>query len=266
MTKLLPLSEAALLCEHTAQVARETAHLPLREPECDIDEFDRQRGTTDLADPLRTAHRMAQFYLVGAGDFLYSIGTLLALDQPTVISPAVLARSTGEYASRAKYLSSPDDGPEMRISKVWTLIMDGFTRMGASKPYADPAMVEMVKRLERWRSGQTLPKSKVPDYTKLIEHLSPQMGRDEYESLSQLVHANALRVTITGYAAASGHRHHHENAWRQVLFATECALLAAREVCDLRDGDKRPLTECLEFFHGTVGAYNSYLETDGAGA
>jgi hypothetical protein len=178
VTKLLPLSEAALLCEHAAQVVNETAHLPLQEPGWVIEEFDRQRGNADLADPLRTAHRMAEFYLAGAGDFLYSIGTLLALEQPTLLSPAVLARSAGEYASRAKYLSSLDDGPEMRISKVWSLFMDGFTRMGASKPSADPTMVDMVRRPERWRSGQTLPKSKVPDYTKLVERLSPQMGRE----------------------------------------------------------------------------------------
>jgi hypothetical protein len=71
----------------------------------------------------------------------------------------------------------------------------------------------------------------------------------------------ALRVTIISYAAANDHHHNHENAWRQVLFATQCALLAACEVCVLREGDKQALNECLTFFHGAVGAYNHYLET-----
>ncbi|WP_329408208.1 hypothetical protein OG563_38435 [Nocardia vinacea] len=44
MTKLLPLSRAALLFEHAAQVVNETTHLPLREPGWVIEEFDRQRG------------------------------------------------------------------------------------------------------------------------------------------------------------------------------------------------------------------------------
>lgn len=214
-----------------------------------------------MADPLKTAHILARFYLVGAGDFLYSMGTLLALDHPTILSPAVLARSAGEYASRAKYLSALDDGPEMRIAKLCSLFSDGFTRMGAKKSSADPSMVDLASRLDRWRSRQNLPSVSLPNHTKLVERLSPEMGRDEYDGLSQLVHANALRVTIISYAAANDHHHNHENAWRQVLFATQCALLAACEVCVLREGDKQALNECLTFFHGAVGAYNHYLET-----
>ncbi len=260
MAELPPLSEASHLCESTAQVMNQTAYLDYREPTVDdIDAFDRDRGSGVMPDPLLTAHRLSRFYLVSAGDFVYSIGKLLALSEPMVVSPAVLARSAAEYASRCKYIADSTDSPEVRLSKLANLFQEGFADLGASKSDADHGLVSLAARFNDWRSTQHLPRAPKPNYSALVAALSPDMGKGEYEQLSGVAHANAITLSGVFIAAQLGHAKRLEDSWRHALFATQCGLLASAHVCLLRDGDKEPINECLGRFYHYVNAYNRYL-------
>lgn len=160
LPELPPLAEASRLCDVTSQVMNATAYLSYREPTVeDIGAFDDARGSVSLPDPLLTAHRMSRFYLVGAGDFVYSMGKLLALKEPMVVSPAVLARSAAEYSSRCRYISDPDDSPDLRLAKLANLFQEGFRDLGVEKPDADPQLIELAKGFNDWKSTQSLPKA-----------------------------------------------------------------------------------------------------------
>ncbi|MFD9550581.1 hypothetical protein ACFWBG_24565 [Nocardia salmonicida] len=259
MPILPPLNTMAQFCQDVAHVMNKTAYLPYREPTCDIATFDQQRGTPDVSDPLLTAHKMARFYLVGAGDLVFSIGQLLSLEVPMVISPAVLARTVAEYCGRVKYLSDTEDTPEKRISKVLNVFHEGFQQAGVNSPAADPGLVEMARGFDRWRGKNPLPRAPKPNYDKLIAALSPEMGIKEYNSLSQLVHADALAVTGAFLSTVTGHPRRIEDSWRHALFATQCGLLAAAQVCFLREGDREPIQSCLTTFYAAAETYNDYL-------
>ena len=264
MSSLPPVTVMAELCQNVAHVMNTTAYLPYREPTSDISEFDRRHGTSDVVDPLLTAHRMARFLLVGAGDLVYSIGQLLALEEPMVISPAVLARTVAEYCGRVKYLSEAEDTPEKRIAKLLKVLDGGLQRAGLDALGADAGMVETARGLDRWRSRNTLPRVPKPNYDKLVAALSPAMGITEYNSLSRLVHADALAVTGAYLSTVTGHPRRAADSWRHALFATECGLLAAAHVCFLRQGDKQPIAACLTTFRAAAQTYDDYL-TDLAG-
>ncbi len=185
MATLPPLSEAGTLCNATSLVMRETGGLDHREPTVtDIGSFDLIHGSGTMPDPLLSAHILSRSYLIGAGDFVYSIGKILALEEPMVVSPAVLARSAAEYASRCKYLSSAEDSPEVRVAKFANLLEEGFKDSGANRPDADPSLVELARGMNDWKSRRRLPKVKLPNYSALVASLSPDMGKSEYDSLS----------------------------------------------------------------------------------
>lgn len=260
MTELPPLADASFLCDVVAQTMNKTANLEYREPSItDIAEFDQRHGADAFPDPLLTAHRLSRFYLVGAGDFVYSIGKLLGLDEPMVVSPAVLARSAAEYASRCKYISVPEDSPELRLAKLSNLFKEGFNDMGVNKPNADEELVKVSRAFNVWRSRQDLPKASMPNYSALVAALSPDMGKSEYEGLSGIAHASAITLTGTFLAAQMKHEKRIEDSWRHVLFAVQCGLLASAQVCVLRNGDKTPINHCLTLFYDAVQKYNRYL-------
>lgn len=253
------LVKAVELCDIIAQVMNETAYLPYRDPHVDIDEYDKKHGKGVIPDPLLTAHRMSRLYLVGAGDFVYSIGKLLDLEQPMVVSPAVLARSAAEYASRCRYISVPEDQPDVRLSKLFNLYREGFNDAGVNKPDADPQLVAFSRELNDWRNQQELPKTKLPNYTALVAELAPGTGKSEYEALSGVAHASAITVTGVFIAAQLKHDKRVEDSWRHALFAAQCGLFAAAQVCVFRDGPKDPINYCLGRLDECVGAYNRYL-------
>ena len=112
------LSSLAEVCVRSGLTMNEIAYLDYREPGFDLAALDAQYGDADIPDPATTAHKLTRFYLLGAGDCVYSIGQLLALPEPMIVSPAVLARSAVEYASRTNYIASEDDHPTVRMSKM----------------------------------------------------------------------------------------------------------------------------------------------------
>ncbi|WP_277371169.1 hypothetical protein [Rhodococcus rhodochrous] len=259
MVELPPLSQIASLCDVIAQVMNRTANLDYRDPFVDISTYDAEYGEGVMEDPLRTAHKMTRMYLTACGDFVYSIGKLLNVAEPMVVSPAVLARSAAEHASRCKYISDPDDEPEIRLSKMFNLLREGFNDFGVNKPGANPALIEHSKLLNDWRNKMQLPKTKLPNYAALVLELSPDMGRAEYERLSAIAHGSAVTLTEVFLSAQMGHKKRIEDAWRNGLFAVQCGLLAAANVCILRDGDKTEINHCLALLDEAVLSYNRYL-------
>ncbi|OQQ31074.1 hypothetical protein A6410_05480 [Prescottella equi] len=225
----------------------------------DINGYDAVHGSGAMPDPLLTAHRLTRFYLVGAGDFVYSLGQLLGLKQPIVTSPAVLARSASEYSSRCAYLASSDDSPDLRISKMFNLLNDGLTEFGVKKPDADPQMITLAAGLNDWRSAQSLPKASLPNYTTLVHQLAPSIGRREYQHLSGVAHANAITLVTSVISAQKDNAQNVDDGWRYALFASHCGIMAAALVTLLRDVDKTPVNSCLAAYGHYELKYNQYL-------
>lgn len=260
MASIPPLSEASRLCDWTSQVMRATASHDYRESTvADINKYDAERGSGAVPDPLLTAHRLTRFYLLGAGDFLYSLGKLLGLEQPMVTSPAVLARSAAEYSSRCVYIASSEDSPETRVAKMFNLFREGFNDFGVHKPDADPQVVELAKGINAWRSTQELPKTALPNYTDLIHKLAPSIGRREYQRLSGVAHANAIALSGAAISAQLDNAQNVEDGWRYALFATHCGVMAAFGVAELRASDPTPILSCNAAYRHYETEYNRYL-------
>ncbi|MFC8047800.1 hypothetical protein [Nocardia sp. NPDC057353] len=260
MASLPSLLEASQLCDATAQVMRAIAYHDYQESTvADIGSYDAAHGSDAMPDPLLTAHRLTRFYLVGAGDFVYSLGKLLGLDHPMVASPGVLARSAAEYSSRCAYLSDVGDSPELRISKMFNLFREGFNDFGVNKSDADPDMVKLAVGINDWRSRQTLPKANLPNYTNLIHKLAPSIGRREYQYLSGIAHANAITLSEAVISAQMGNEHNADTAWRYALFATHCGVMAAFGVALLRGCDPAPVISCRAAYTHYELKYNQYL-------
>lgn len=239
---------------------RAIAYRDYREPTvADIGAYDVEHGSGAMPDPLLSSHRLTRFYLVGAGDFVYSLGQLLGLRQPMITSPAVLARSAAEYSSRCAYLSSGDDSPGVRISKAFNLYREAFNDFGVSKPDADPQMVELAQGINDWRSAHTLPKTSLPNYTNLVHKLAPSIGRREYQRLSGVAHANAISITGSIISAQQDNAQNVDDGWRYALFATHCGVMAAGLVGDLRGVDITPVLSCRAAYEHYELQYNQYL-------
>ncbi|MFI6429698.1 hypothetical protein [Rhodococcus oryzae] len=231
-----------------------------REPSvADIDAYDAEHGSGAMPDPLLTAHRLTRFYLLGAGDFVYSLAALFGLKEPMVTSPAALARSASEYSSRCAYLASEEDSPEIRISKMYNLFREGLNEFGVNKPGADPKLVALAAGINDWHSGQTLPKAPLPNYTDLVHKLAPSIGRREYQHLSGIAHANAVTLSGLVLSAQMNNGHRIEEGWRYALFASHCGIMAAAFVTVLRDADKTPVNSCLAAYAHYELTYNQYL-------
>ncbi|WP_280301167.1 hypothetical protein [Nocardia abscessus] len=250
----------ARLCEIMSGVAHTCAYLPHREPERDIDDFDREHGDDDFPDPLLTAHRLGRFYLLGASNFVRSIGHLISLDPPPTVAPGVLTRSAAEYAARANFVTDLDDSPEMRVAKMARLFSDGFQNMGVNSSDATPEEAELSRRINRWRSRITLPKVKVPNFTDSVIQLSPELGPREYPLLSRLVHANAVTVTVVTLSEQMNHYTQVVDAWSHALFASWCTLKATMNACVLRGGNnKDPVSFAWGVYSEVETTYNRYL-------
>lgn len=255
------LSKAAELCNAVAVVINRIAYFEYREPGVEIAAFDSAHGSADFPDPLLTTHRLGRMYLVGAGDFIYSIGKLLALEEPMVNAPAVAARSAAEYASRCKYISDPNDSPGARLAKMSHLLSEGIADSGLRSPNTPPERQHLVSSFDSWRSRQHLPRVPKPKYVALVEELSPHMGVPEYAQLSGYLHGSALTLIASFISAQMGLEHRVDNSWRHVLFAAECGLMAGVQVCTLRAGDRSEIDILLTLHRHYVDIYNQYQQS-----
>ena len=98
------------------------------------------------------------------------------------MSPAVLARSAVEYASRTNYIASEDDHPTVRMSKMARLFADGYNNLGLNSPKANPDEVKVGADMNRWRRRISLPAVKLPNYTDLVNELA-DVGKNSHCSI-----------------------------------------------------------------------------------
>lgn len=117
--------------------------------------MDDEYGTEAVPDPLTNAHKLIRFFQLGAADNLYAIGKLLNLPSPMLVSPAVLARATAEYSSRAAYLADASETPLVRMPKMAALFGDGFKSYDIHGPSAAPAEVALAKGIGDWRAAKS---------------------------------------------------------------------------------------------------------------
>lgn len=268
VTGLRSLSDAADMANAVAVVVLNVSYFDYREPGTDIAAFDAANGTPDVPDPLLTVHRLGRMYLAGAGDFLYSIGKTLELDQPMVVSPGVLARATAEYASRCKYVAEPGDTPEQRLAKLAHLMRSGLLEAGASDPThpQHDGLSDLAARFTRWESGRRPPRVKKPsDYKGLIEDLLPGRGGREYAALSGIAHASAPTLIGVFLSAQMNLHERYSNSWRNALFATKCALSAARHVATLRGHEAPELRTLAVLVDHYCESYNESVDKTGYG-
>lgn len=257
------INDAADLCNAAALLMSQAAMAGYREVEDqDIAEYDQVNGDEDVPDPLLTAHRYGRFYLQCAGDFVYSIGQLLALEAPMVMSPAVLARSAAEYSSRTWYITDPSDGPETRVAKIAQLLRAGFLERGFLRPNATFNEKELLARLERWSQRQQLTRMRSLQYDKLVADMIPEYGKREYDWLSGYVHASAATIGVAYINAASEHVQRREDAWRYAIFASGLGLMAAERVSILRKAAIPHLADIQALHTYYLVTYNACVHDD----
>lgn len=255
------LAIVATLCNATSLTINKLAYSPYHEPGHELAAVDRQYAAADVPDPLTSAHKLIRFYLLGAGDNLYAIGKLLDLESPMLISPAVLARATAEYSSRAAFLADTEDSPMLRMSKMAALFSEGFNSYDIHGPNAAPGELALAKSIADWRAANpSLPRSKVPkSYQALVDKLVPGLAPREFPLLHRLVHANAVAISIVTLAAQMNTYTKVMDSWRHGLFAAMCGLMSMAQVCVLWDLDKEPLNSCITAYYEAELIYNRYL-------
>lgn len=243
-----------LLCNATALAINDVAKIPFSEPGIQIDEYDREHGDDLMPDPLKTAHQCSSAFLLGAGDFIYSVGKLFSLEGPMLTSPAVLARSAVEYASRSWWLSVADL-PELRISRMSALFNQSYQEMKSSLGSV-PDSIEVGRQFNTWRSRQPhLPKAKVPKIANLVAKMLPTNGADAYEDLSRVAHGNLVQLLGTVHSANVGAAFHAQNAQGYGLFAAQVGLVAGLELCEMKGADRVPLENCAQIHTALSQSY-----------
>lgn len=255
------LSSIASLCNTVSLTINELASSPYREPGFSLDAVDDEYGTAVVPDPLTNAHELIRFFLLGAGDNLYAIGKLLDLPSPMLVSPAVLARATAEYSSRAAYLAEASETPLVRMSKMAALFADGFKSYDIHGPAAAPAEVALAKGIGDWRAANpSLPKIKIPQsYQALVDKLAPSLAPREFPLLHRLVHANAVAISITTLSAQLDSYSKVTESWRHGLFASMCGLMSIAKVRELWQFDMEPVQLCVTLYYDAERTYNRYL-------
>ncbi|WP_207890780.1 hypothetical protein [Rhodococcus sp. Eu-32] len=189
------------------------------------------------------------------------MGKLLDLPSPMLVSPAVLARATAEYASRAYYLADASESPYLRMSKMAALIGDGFKSYNIHGATAEPEETALAKGIRDWRSANpTLPKAKVPQsYQSLVDKLAPGLAPREFPLLHRLVHANAVAISITTLSAQMNSHTKVTESWRHGLFASLCGLMAIAKVSELWQCDREAIQHCVTLYYDAERTYNRFL-------
>ncbi|MDL9937184.1 hypothetical protein QSJ18_10555 [Gordonia sp. ABSL1-1] len=212
------------------------SEFPYREPGLSsIQTVDESLGDAgDVPDPLLSTHRYIRFYLISAGETVYSSAKLLreSGNVPVVALPA-LARVTAEHCSRALFLSDPDLGYERRIARAAALTREGILSAGKGSEGAK-RIVEMWTDYHDRHRIQTRRKDKLPSYSELV---SRYFDGYIYESLSQPVHGNAAWVALSVLCEQQGAPLPAAESCWGLAFATACITATTEGVAELWDID-----------------------------
>lgn len=228
-----------------------------REPGVDsIDAIDAEVGSsTDVEDPLLTAHRLMKFYVISSGDSLLSCCDLVGRDYPMHIGSAALARSAAEHASRAMFLGDPEADWKTRILRAHELLTSGLQEYKSSD---DVAATELIEKWQKWRArtGPIFSGIQRPRASKSRPLIEKYFGRElAYDELSRPTHGNAVWLMLAVIQEQKRTNFAWSTTLRNFCFTLDACVAASDRQCqlweldrdailrDLAEGDKRdPLT------------------------
>lgn len=226
---------------YVAHFARAAANYSphYREPGVEsMDAVDREIGhADDVEGPLLTAHRLAKFYVISAGDALLSCCELVGRDFPMHIGSAALARAAAEHASRAMFVGDPQIGWKIRVLRTHALFHAALQEYRSS---AELGALELLESWKKWRNrtGATfseIPKQSANSNRKLIEDAFPHALA--YDELSRPTHGNAVWLTLAVIQEQKGTNYTWCATLRNVQFAMDATIAAAHRLCVLWDLD-----------------------------
>ncbi|WP_237165675.1 hypothetical protein [Mycolicibacterium peregrinum] len=219
-----------------------------REPGQSISEIDERLGSTsDVEDPLLTAHRFAKFYLISAGDCVDTMTKLLMADYPNLVGCAAVARSAAEHASRSMYLSDPCISYQARLLRT-SLLMSNSLR--EYKSTHDSGATSVIDAWNRWRARtgaafKDQSKQKLPNATGLIQRYFSGEGTSRYEELSRPTHGNAAWLAITVVQEQKETPVARIMMMRNALFAVRCVVAATVSIASLWQLDLSSVVESV---------------------
>lgn len=213
-----------------------------------INQLDAQVGSsTDVQDPLLTAHRLTKFYVISSGDPLLSCCDLIARDYPLHIGSAALARSAAEHASRAMFLGDPSVDWKTRVLRAHELLTSGLQEYKSSD---NGAATELIERWQKWRARtgpmfKGVPRPRASQNRNLIEkYFGCELAYDE---LSRPTHGNAVWLTLAVIQEQKRTNYAWSATLRNFCFALEACAAAGERLCELwnldRDAILRDLAE-----------------------
>ncbi|WP_296388513.1 hypothetical protein [Williamsia sp.] len=204
------------------------------EPGESIDDIDSLIGSEDdVPDPLLTAHRLAKFYVISAGDALKSCCELVGREYPMHVGSAALARTTAEHASKAMYLSDPYAGWKVRVLRAQALFTAASSEYKSSN---ETGAREMIGSWERWRNrtGELfsgVPRQTAKSNSKLVETYIPHVLA--YDELSRPAHGNAVWLTTAVIQEQKGTNYTRCATLRNMQCAIDAGVAAAVGLCQL---------------------------------
>lgn len=204
-----------------------------REPGVEsMDVIDLEIGhVDDVEGPLLTAHRLAKFYVISAGDALLSCCELVGRDFPMHVGSAALARTTAEHASRAMYVGDPEIGWKIRVLRTHALFYAAIQEYRSSSELAALGLLEGWKK---WRSRtgsmfSEVPKQSANNNRKLIEDTFPHALA--YDELSRPTHGNAVWLTLAVIQEQKRTNYTWCATLRNMQFAMDTTIAAAQRLC-----------------------------------
>ncbi|MEW1881108.1 hypothetical protein AB0O58_15560 [Rhodococcus sp. NPDC080181] len=242
------LDEVRAFAVKASNVGQYIAHFALaaakhspqyREPGVEsMDAVDLEIGhADDVEGPLLTAHRLAKFYVISAGDALLSCCELVGRDFPMHIGSAALARVTAEHASRAMFVGDPEIGWKIRVLRTHALFHAALQEYRSS---SELGALELLEAWKKWRNrtGATfsdIPKQSAGSNRKLIEDAFPHALA--YDELSRPTHGNAVWLTLAVIQEQKRTNYTWCATLRNVQFAMDATIAAAHRLCLLWDLD-----------------------------
>lgn len=222
-----------------------------REPQIDsIDEIDSRLGSkADVQDPLLSAHRLAQFYMISSGDAFLSCCELIRKDHPRHIGSAALARSAAEHGSRLMFLADPEIDWRKRVLRTYELFKDGLNEYKSSN---HDGVSEIIKDWDNWRvrTGKEfkgVPRQSPGNNRCLItRHFDHALAYDE---LSRPTHGNAIWMTLAVLQEQKRTNYTWCATLRNFCFAMDVCVAASDRLCELWDLDRDEVLLALASQH-----------------
>lgn len=257
-------------------VGQEVAHFGLaaanfsplyREPGvASMDAIDAKVGSkADVEGPLLTAHRLAKFYVISAGDALLSCCELIRKDYPMHIGSAALARTAAEHASKAMFLADPAIGWKARVLRTHELFRSSLQEYKSSN---DDEATKLIDDWKKWRArtgSEFCEVSRQPSVGSNRGLIERYFDRElAYEELSRPTHGNATWLTLAVIQEQKGTNFTWCATLRNFCFAMDVCIAASDRLCELWELDRDEVLGSLGEQHSlpatTWGGLNEACE------